>query len=118
MTEEEMDAKFEEGMVFYHQDNPEDAAHDIWIDLAKNGHVKSHYELAKLYLGKNFDVENDPHSYMHVCFAIAGGCNDAEGIKAELDGKLSDNERAQSARLRANWIQENPAQPYHNQDNQ
>ncbi len=117
MTEAEMDVKFEEGMELYRQGRYE-AAHDIWLDLAKNGHVKSHYELAKLYLGKNMDAEDDSDSYMHVRFAIAGGWPDTEGIKDELDERLDDSRRERSARLRAEWIKQNPPQPYHNQDNQ
>ena len=50
MTEEEMEAKCNEGMALYEQDNPEDAGHDILVDLAKNGHVRSHYELARKYI--------------------------------------------------------------------
>ncbi len=115
MTEEEMEAKCNEGMAIYEQDNPEDAGHDILVDLAKNGHVRSHYELAKIYLNIILDTERGAHSYMHVRFAIAGGWNDAEGIKDELEERLDDYHKEKSNRLLAEWIASNPAQPYHEQ---
>ncbi len=107
MTEAEMEAKCNAAVALYEQDNPEDAARNMLVELAKNGHVRSHYELAKVYLGKNLDAENDPHSYMHVRFAIEGGWEDSEGIKDELDERLDDYHKDRSDRLRAEWIREN-----------
>ena len=52
---------------------------------------------------------------MHVRFAIAGGWNDAEGIKDELEERLDDYHKEKSNRLLAEWIASNPAQPYHEQ---
>ena len=106
MTEEEIDAKFEEGMELYQQCSYE-AAYDIWTDLAKNGHAKSHYELAKSYFDKMWDVDNNPHSYMHVRFAIEGGWPDTEGLKDQLEALLDDYHKDRSDRLRDEWIEEN-----------
>ena len=105
MTDAEMNIKFEEGMTLYQQGDYE-AAHNIWLDLAKNGHVQSHYELAMLYLDKNLDIQNNPHAHMHLGFATLGGWKDAEKIKNELEDRMSGVERDESTRLHANWMVE------------